>query len=165
MVLMAKAPLPVAPLLVSPDSASTPKLACITTSADTTRLPRAVFYKRIPLGLSGEAEDGCGCGCSSGTESIATQLNLYSYVSNDPINMVDQKGLVAQVGFLVVLIPGLGEVVLTAAALTALAFALGIGLAELVALMGNNQNNPSNDIKAEVAEWVREHPEKTLANI
>lgn len=53
------------------------------------------FLQPDPIGYNLKIAEDCGCGCSTGSCGPAVSaLNLYLFVGNDPLNLVDMFGLV-----------------------------------------------------------------------
>ncbi len=118
------------------------------------------FLQPDPLGYDLKIEENCQCNCSCANTSQSS-LNLYGYVLNDPINNNDPKGQTAMVlGAGLLLIPGVAEAVLGAAAmalLMAAAYALGMTLADYILQMGKEMGSKGKE-KVD-GDWVLEQAE------
>ncbi len=99
------------------------------------------FLQPDPIGYQIEVACGCSCAGGCGDDAKPSQLNLYQYVENDALNLVDPMGLQTATMAGTVVAPGPGTAVgvaidvAIAIGLTGAAVIAGMSLAEWVHMM------------------------------
>ena len=89
------------------------------------------FLQPDPIGYQIEVACGCSCAGGCGDDAKASQLNLYQYVENDPLNLQDPLGLQAATMTGTAIAPGPGTAVGIA-----IDVAIALGLAAAAVAIG-----------------------------